>query len=176
VFQAERPGVGVPKFGENHFLRQRRSVREMLCPQCGQPTPPDDRWTLTARRVAAGALRAEGSDARVSPAIADAQVVVDTGGLAPMHLACAERARVHCPHLAEARLDLRRFTERWVVSPLYVEFDPPEPGHILMAKSVLPPPVVAFLQLCGLTGEVDRRWRRAPVRAALGSARWARRA
>jgi hypothetical protein len=177
VFQAERPGVGTPKYAQNHFLRQRRSVRQMLCPQCGQPTPNEDRWTLTARRVAAGQLRSEGLDSQVPPDIGDAHVVVDAGGLAPMHHDCARRAMVMCPHLTKGlRLDLRRFTERWVVSPLYVEFDAPEPGHVLLAKSFTPPPVVAFLQLCGLTDEVDKRWRREPVRTKLGATRLARRA
>lgn len=154
VRQQERPGVGKPVYSENHHYRQRLSVQRMLCPMCGRPTAAGDRWTLTARRKTAGALRTQGLGDALPPALADTRVVIDAGAIAPLHKACAGRSAVQCPHLsADPALDLRPFAARWLVWPLWVTIDPPAQG----APPTDLPPVAAFLQLCGVTDAHDRR-------------------
>ena len=149
--QVEKPGYGKPNYSENHYRRQRASVQGMLCPMCGGATPMDDRWTLTAKRVAAGTLRARGLGVFIPQNLPDERVVVNAGAIAPLHHDCAKRSSVQCPHLShDPMLNLRRFAPRWTVSPLYLE---PEEG----AGDL--PLVVGFLQLCGITDAVDRRWR-----------------
>jgi hypothetical protein len=151
VRQREQPGFGRPVYSENHHYRQRVSVLRMLCPMCGQPTAKTDRWTLTAKRKAAGQLRAQGLGDQVPADLADARVVIDAGAIAPLHKACAERSSVQCPHLsADPALDLRAFSIRWMVSPLYVPLAEDAPPDT--------PPIVAFIQLCGITDTTDRRW------------------
>ena len=56
--QAERPGEGRPLYSRNHLFRQRKSVREMLCPMCGKPTANGDRWSQTAHWTTAAEVRA----------------------------------------------------------------------------------------------------------------------
>ncbi len=152
VLQREQPGYGRPIYSENHHYRQRLSVLRMLCPMCGAPTVKGDRWTLTARRKAAGRLRELGVADAVPADLPDARLVIDAGAIAPLHKGCAERSSVQCPHLsADPALDLRAFASRWTVSPLYVALaaDAPETT----------PPVIAFLQICGVTDATDQRWR-----------------
>ena len=79
VCQADRPGAGRPQYSRNHLVRQRRSVVEMRCPMCGAPTSGDDRWTQTARRTSAGALRARGLGGLLPAEIKDAAVLIDAG-------------------------------------------------------------------------------------------------
>lgn len=147
VRQENRPGFGKPRYSENHFVRQRASVQRMLCPMCGRPTEPRDRFTLTARRKVAGAMRAQGLGEMIPGDLPDERVVIDAGAIAPLHRACAAQSSVQCPHLsADPELDLRPFPRRWYVSPLFVAADDPSL-----------PPVVAFLQLCGITDASDRR-------------------
>ena len=164
VRQQERPGYGRPVYSENHHYRQRLSVQRMLCPMCGRATSAGDRWTLTARRKTAGVLRAQGLAGALPAALADSRVVIDAGAIAPLHKLCAERSAVQCPHLsADPGLDLRPFSARWLVWPLWVAVDPP-PGD---APRPDLPPVAAFLQLCGVTDAHDRRERAAsPVKAS----------
>jgi hypothetical protein len=147
VMQASHPGYGKPNYSENHHYRQRVSVMRMLCPMCGQPTQKGDRWTLTAKRKTAGALRAQGLGDSIPSDLADTRVVIDAGAISPLHKGCAEVSAVQCPHLsADPALDLKPFAPRWIVSPLLVPTDQPDL-----------PPVVAFLQLCGITDAHDRR-------------------
>ncbi len=153
VRQSERPGFGRPVYSENHHYRQRLSVLRMLCPMCGRATATGDRWTLTARRRTAGALRAQGLGGALPTTLADSRVLIDAGAIAPLHKACAERSAGQCPHLsADEDLDLRPFAARWLVWPLWVEVDPPPSAP---AQDL--PPVAAFLQLCGVTDAHDRR-------------------
>lgn len=167
VFQTEHPGFGRPVYSENHFRRQRESVLRMLCPMCGAPTPEEDRYTLTAKRAAAGELRARGLAHLLPPELPDAQVVVNAGSVAPLHRGCADRSAVSCPHLsADPNLDLMRFPDRWLVVPLLVSAEAPAQAHVLLAQPNRPPPVVAFMQLYGLTEETDRAWRRRARRAS----------
>jgi len=162
ICQEEKPGFGRPQYSKNHLRRQRASVLDMLCPMCGEPTAMDDRWTQVARRVPAGVLRARGMGAALPPEVPDAEIVVDAGAIAPLHRICAERSLEHCPHLrAEPNVKLMRFPERWSVFPLTVEVTPalaplhvlakPEPRRALMA-------VIGFIQLCGLSAELDPKW------------------
>lgn len=159
IVQAERPGYGRPNYSLNHLRRQRWTVRRMLCPMCGQPTPPEDRWTQTGAFVAAGVLRSRGLGHAVPAELPDARLVLNAGAISPSHRACAERALQHCPHLAAMPdQELLPFPERWAVLPLYVEA---KPAHALSARGPAGPiPVVSFLQLCGLSEQEEPRWRR----------------
>lgn len=149
VRQENRPGFGKPRYSENHFVRQRASVQRMLCPMCGRSTEPKDRFTLTAKRKVAGAMRGQGLGEMLPADLPDERIVIDAGAIAPLHRACADRSSVQCPHLsADPGLDLMRFPLRWYVSPLFVAADDPAL-----------PPVIAFLQLCGITDASDQRWR-----------------
>jgi hypothetical protein len=144
IAQLEKPGVGRPLYSRNHLFRQRRSVREMLCPMCGAATPDDDRWSQTAQPTTAGDLRVRGFGWALSADMADDQPLLNAGAIAPLHRACAEAALARCPHLGGmGDKTLKRFPKAWVVIPLRVEAKPPA----LHAKGV---PVVSFLQLVGV--------------------------
>lgn len=144
VLQAEKAGVGRPLYSRNHLFRQRRTVRALLCPMCGKPTPDDDRWSQTASPTTAGELRARGFGEALPAEWADDQRLLNCGAIAPLHRACAEAALARCPHLSGmADKVLKRFPKSWVVIPLYVEARPPAmrgPGI----------PAVSFLQLVGV--------------------------
>ncbi|HWW12266.1 MAG TPA: hypothetical protein VN018_07105 [Brevundimonas sp.] len=151
LIQDSRPGFGKPQYSRNHLVRQRLSVARMLCPMCGEPTPVDDRWTTTAKTHAAGWLRAQ--RAVVLPSsVADDQIVFDAGAIAPLHRACAKRSMALCPHLrSDPDLHLARFPARYLLLPLMAEPEGAGGG----------PSVIGFLQLCGVTPTIDRRWRTA---------------
>jgi hypothetical protein len=146
IHQTERPGWGRPNYSQNHMNRQRRTVRQMLCPMCGRPTRPDDRWTQTATPTTVGELRAGGLG-HLLPRVrlADQQPVLNAGAIAPSHRACAELALTHCPHLGGmADKTLRPFPSRWSIAPLLVAATLPPP----LAQAAMS--VVSFLQLIGL--------------------------
>ena len=147
--QADAPGLGKPQYSKNHLVRQRLSVIRMLCPMCGEPTAEDDRWTQVAKPVAAGALRRKGL---ALPAdIDDDRVLLDAGAIAPLHKRCVDRSLRHCPHLrASPDVHVRRFPPIRTVIPLLIDAD-----EIAGRR----PEVVGFLQLCGVTRTIDRRWR-----------------
>ena len=161
--QDEQPGYGRPEYSRNHLLRQRLSVARMLCPMCGEPTAGDDRVTQVARRIPAGRLRASGRGVDLSPGIEDARVLIDAGAIAPLHRRCSDLSLAHCPHLrAEPAVDVRSFPARWTVVPLRIEASAPALAvHALMRGSSAPRsvPVITFLQLCGISDQVDRAWR-----------------
>lgn len=147
IGQSHRPGLGRPLYSRNHLFRQRRSVREMLCPMCGAPTADDDRWSQTATPTTAGALRARGFAPALPADMADAQALLNCGAIAPLHRACAEASLARCPHLGGMEdKALKPFPKAWVVIPLWVEAKPPA----AQAKGV---PVVGFLQLVGVEDE-----------------------
>lgn len=155
LLQAERPGQGKPQYSKNHLRRQRETVGRMLCPMCGAATAAGDRWIQTARYLQAGELRARGLGAELPPDVGDAARVLNAGAIAPSHLACAERALAHCPHLgADPDPTLKPFPERWVVLPLMIEATPPARPQYFLARPLSgaprPTPVVTFLQLCGI--------------------------
>ena len=140
--QAEKPGQGRPLYSQNHLFRQRRTVREMLCPMCGKPTPDDDRWCQTATWTTAGDLRARGFGPALPADLPDDRAMLNCGAIAPLHHACASTAVTRCPHLgAMADKTLKRFPPGWVVIPLWIEAKSPA-GHSV--------PVVSFLQLVGV--------------------------
>jgi hypothetical protein len=146
IGQRERPGEGRPLYSQNHLFRQRRSVREMLCPMCGQPTPANDRWSQTGKVTTAAALRNRGFNDALPAEMPDHQVLLNCGTIAPLHHTCAAAALARCPHLGgmDDRV-LKRFPTAWVIVPLWVEAK----SHGQPAKSV---PVVSFLQLVGVEG------------------------
>jgi len=162
LVQAEQPGFGKPEYSKNHLLRQRLSMTRMLCPMCGQPTATGDRVTQVARRVAAGKLRASGR-ADLPPTIADEQIIVDAGAIAPLHRKCSDLSLTHCPHLrAEPAIDVQPFPIRWGLIPLMIEATAPLPaGFALLAVAAVAAPVavITFLQLCGVTDQIDKAWR-----------------
>ena len=162
IFQADHPGHGKPLYSQNHAVRQRLSVRDMLCPMCGQPTPPEDRWTQVAHPVTAGRLRAGGRGDRLPADLADDAVLIDAGAIAPLHRACVDRSLRYCPHLkADPHIDVRRFPARWIVLPLMARAEAPPQLFLARAEPARTVPVVGFLQLCGLTDERDPGWRTA---------------
>ncbi len=146
LFQHHSPGVGKPQYSKNHLVRQRLSVVEMRCPMCGERTRELDRWTQIAKRRTAGELRARGGNIRSD--IDDDQVLIDAGSIAPLHRRCVDRSMKYCPHLrASDDVLIMRFPSDWLVLPLLVRA---ESGAGV---------AVAFLQLCGVTRTIDRRWR-----------------
>ena len=119
ILQADYAGQGKPLYSQNHAVRQRLSVRDMLCPMCGLPTTANDRWTQVAHPVAAGRLRATGRGDRLPKDLTDDSILVDAGAIAPLHRACVDRSLRYCPHLkADPNIDVRRFPDRWIVLPL----------------------------------------------------------
>jgi hypothetical protein len=144
IGQAEKPGLGQPLYSRNHLFRQRRSVREMLCPMCGKPTKDGDRWSQTATATTAGELRVRGFGPALPAEMADDQRLLNCGAIAPLHRACAAASLARCPHLAGmADRTLKPFPKAWVILPLWVEARPPA----MQARGV---PAVSFLQLVGV--------------------------
>lgn len=142
--QRHKQGVGRPLYSRNHLFRQRKSVREMLCPMCGEPTAEGDRWSQTAQATTAGAVRARGFGWALPADMDDAQPLLDCGAIAPLHRACAEASLARCPHLGGmAERTLKPFPGAWIIAPLWVEAKDPGPPP----RSV---PVVGFLQLIGV--------------------------
>lgn len=160
IAQADHPGLGKPLYSQNHAVRQRLSVRDMLCPMCGRPTRADDRWTQVAHPVAAGRLRAGGQGAGLPAEVTDDRVLIDAGAIAPLHRACVDRSLRYCPHLkADPDIDVRRFPDRWIVLPLMAPAEAPARlflAHPAPARTVA---VIGFLQLCGVTEDHDPDWR-----------------
>lgn len=160
IQQADHPGRGKPLYSQNHAVRQRLSVRDMLCPMCGQPTTTDDRWTQVAHPVSAGRLRATGRGDRLPPDMGDDSVLIDAGAIAPLHRACVDRSLLHCPHLkADPGIDVRRFPDRWIVLPLTARAEAAPQLFLARPLPARTASVIGFLQLCGLTGERDPGWR-----------------
>jgi len=160
IVQADNAGFGKPLYSQNHAVRQRLSVRDMLCPMCGAATTADDRWTQVAHPVTAGRLRAAGRGERLPADLADDIVLIDAGAIAPLHRACADRSMRYCPHLkADPHLDIRRFPTRWIVLPLMTRAESPAQLFLARPAPARTLPVIGFLQLCGLTDERDRSWR-----------------
>lgn len=173
LVQVSHAGFGRPQYSKNHLVRQRETVLRMLCPMCGEPTAPDDRWTQVARLTSAGLLRRAGKAAGLTREIEDRQVLLDAGSIAPLHRRCVDRSLMHCPHLkADPNVNVMPFPASWAVLPLLIEASPVlEAGATGMGAgaAVL---VVTFLQLVGITGKVDRDWRfrkaRAPAQRPIG--------
>lgn len=149
IVQQERPGYGKPLYSRNHARRQRQSVRDMLCPMCGTPTAPGDRWIQTASLVPAGELRRRGFRAALPASVTDGTMIFNAGSIAPSHRACAIRALEYCPHLrGYSNPTLLAFPERWATYPLMV--GPAAPHALAVAK---PPPAILFLQLVGIAAD-----------------------
>ncbi|GLS00975.1 hypothetical protein GCM10007859_09850 [Brevundimonas denitrificans] len=160
ILQAGNPGQGKPLYSQNHAVRQRLSVRDMLCPMCGRPTSAQDRWTQVAHPVAAGRLRADGRGNRLPTDLTDDAILVDAGAIAPLHRACVDRSLRYCPHLkADPHIDVRRFPERWIVLPLMARAEAAPQLFLARPTPARTAAVIGFLQLCGLTGERDPAWR-----------------
>lgn len=160
IVQAESPGLGKPLYSQNHAVRQRLSVRDMRCPMCGTPTAANDRWTQVAHPFAAGTLRASGRGSDLPADVADDQILVDAGAIAPLHKACVDRSLKYCPHLkADPNIDVQPFPERWIVMPLMARAQAPAQLFLARPAPVRDMAVIGFLQLCGLTDRTDPGWR-----------------
>jgi hypothetical protein len=164
IGQVERAGYGRPEYSKNHVRRQRASVAGMLCPMCGTPTVAGDRFTQVAKAIPAGVLRARGLAGTLPAAVPDAQILINAGAIAPLHMDCVTRSLAHCPHLrAQPDIDVRPFPQRWAVTPLEVEAVADDKPQLFLARPTLAPrvvSVVSFLQLCGVTEDEDPKWRR----------------
>lgn len=165
IRQSENPGHGKPQYSMNHYRRQRATVRGLLCPMCGEPAPDGDRWMLTGKLSTAGATRFVGAGYTVPPDIEDERVVLNAGAVAPGHLECMTRSLDQCPFLkSDPAVQLQPFPALWYVSILKVPASvglrgiPPMLGRVDQPPPDMP--VVAFLQLCGVTDRLDRKWRR----------------
>jgi hypothetical protein len=142
IQQLERPGAGRPLYSKNHLFRQRRSVRELLCPMCGEPTQDGDRWTQTGQWTTAGHYRAHGLGGWLPRDMKDDQVLLGLGAVAPLHRACAERSLVQCPHLkGMADKELKPFPAAWIVAPMSIA---PRAGAVGAR------PAITFLWLIGV--------------------------
>ena len=160
IVQTDAAGLGKPLYSQNHAVRQRLSMRDMLCPMCGRPTAADDRWTQVAHPVTAGGLRAGGRGDRLPADLADDSILIDAGAIAPLHRACVDRSLRYCPHLkADPNIDVRRFPDRWVVLPLMARAEAPAQLFLARPAPARTVPVIGFLQLCGLTAGRDPAWR-----------------
>jgi len=161
LLQTLNAGFGKPQYSKNHLVRQRQTVLRMLCPMCGEPTPPEDRWTQVAKLAPAGLLRRAGKAAGLTREIEDRRVVLDAGSIAPLHRRCVDRSLKYCPHLkSDPNVNVMPFPARWTVLPLLIEASPAlEGGHAGAATTGAVVMVVTFLQLVGVTGKVDRDWR-----------------
>jgi hypothetical protein len=151
IGQVWRPGEGKPLYSRNHLFRQRKSVREMLCPMCGEPTHEGDRWSQTGHWTTAGAARAKGMGVWIPADYPDDKPLFDAGAIAPLHRACAERALLHCPHLkGMPDRELKAFPGAWLIAALSVEAKPQAKFSNLPQPSVA---AVTFLQLIGVPVE-----------------------
>lgn len=160
IVQADNAGYGKPLYSQNHAVRQRLTVRDMLCPMCGKPTTPEDRYTQVAHPFAAGSLRASGRGGALPADIEDDRILIDAGAIAPLHLACSSRSLRYCPHLkADPHIDVRPFPRSWVVLPLMARAEAPPQLFLARAEPARAIPVIGFLQLCGLTDDRDPSWR-----------------
>jgi hypothetical protein len=92
LWMPHSPGIGHPIFAKPHMVRQRRSIAQMLCTVCGEPTEPDDRWWFGL-----GEYRENWYMTTESP----------------VHRKCAELALEKCPNLKRNNCagDLSRFPE-----------------------------------------------------------------
>lgn len=95
LWQPSAPGTGKPLFERLHIVRSRRAIWEWLCPICGEPTDPDDRFWFGLGRT--DILRADGSAWPFATLNA------------PYHRHCAETAAEACPHLSHRALNPMRF-------------------------------------------------------------------
>ncbi|KQY91761.1 hypothetical protein [Brevundimonas sp. Root1423] len=160
IVQADNAGYGKPLYSQNHAVRQRLTIRDMLCPMCGQPTTPEDRYTQVAHPFAAGSLRASGRGDALPADIDDDRILIDAGAIAPLHKACSSRSLRYCPHLkADPHIDVRAFPRSWVVLPLMARAEAPPQLFLAQARPARAIPVIGFLQLCGLTDDRDPAWR-----------------
>lgn len=159
LVQVQNAGYGRPQYSKNHLVRQRRTILEMLCPMCGEPTTPNDRWTQVARLAPAGLLRRAGKASGLPREVDDKRVLLDAGSIAPLHKACVDRSLKYCPHLkADPNVKVMAFPARWAVLPLLIEAAPMIETATTagVGGAVL---VITFLQLVGITGRTDRDWR-----------------
>lgn len=96
IWQAHAPGQGKPVFASPHMVRQRKSIAQMLCTVCGEPTREGERWMFDLGRWTQHG---------------NAMVWLTTE--APVHEACADLAMKVCPHIRAGGLTPRRFPARY---------------------------------------------------------------
>lgn len=96
IWQPHKPGEGRPIFAEPHVVRQRKSVKLMLCTVCGKLTPLNNRWWFAMGQY-------------------QEQWFMTTE--APVHKACADYALTVCPLLKRKNCaqDLTRFPRHYQI-------------------------------------------------------------
>ncbi len=90
LVQIDRPGEGLPKFKALHVTRMRLGMARHVCHVCGRPTPRNDRYLLP---VQSGGFVTVGDDPFRYAA-----------NVPPLHVNCARRAQLLCPHLGRATI------------------------------------------------------------------------
>lgn len=95
IWSPHKPGEGHPIFAKPHMVRQRRSVAQMLCTVCGEPTKAGERWWFGLGKI-------EGKYFMTTEA--------------PVHLGCARHALKVCPYLRGREADLQPFPGGWSIA------------------------------------------------------------
>ena len=90
LVQIERPGEGLPKFKALHITRLRAGMARHICHVCGRPTLRNDRYLLPVQ--SGGFVTVNDDPCRYA------------ANVPPLHLACARRAQLLCPHLGQATI------------------------------------------------------------------------
>jgi hypothetical protein len=148
VGQVENPGKGHPLYSSNHLFRQRKAVREMLCPMCGKPTQNGDRWSQTGHWTDAADIRRRNLGVWIPPEYPPERRLFDAGAIPPLHRACAERSRSLCPTLQTfGNQVLHAFPEAWLIATINVEAKPKAQYANLPISPVV---AITFLQLIGV--------------------------
>ena len=98
LIQAVQPGEGRPVMDGMHVIRQRQGVTLHLCHVCGRPTPRHDRHLFPVSTGYFTPMK-DGSTRYASH-------------LPPVHLACARRAQIACPHLSRTYEQPEPFPEK----------------------------------------------------------------
>jgi len=88
LVQIDRQGVGNPRFASLHITRHRLGMVRHLCHVCGRPTPRTDRYIFP--KESGGFVIMPDESTRYA------------GNVPPVHLSCAGRAQISCPHLSRA--------------------------------------------------------------------------
>jgi hypothetical protein len=127
LVQASSPGVGAPVLDGMHVMRQREGLVRHLCHVCGRPTPRRDRWLFPTVTGHFTPFK-DGSERYASH-------------LPPVHLACARRAQLLCPHLKSQGAKPVRFPDKG--GEIVCETNAP-PKMAELAKSLPPGLKVIF--------------------------------
>jgi hypothetical protein len=91
LLQLENSGTGEPTFASLHVSRQRKAMLGHLCHVCGRGTVTRDRYIFPV--VTGNFVTVNDEESRYASTVPS------------VHLACAKRARMLCPHLSSSMAD-----------------------------------------------------------------------